>query len=55
MPSFRDGGVSTPSGWTFFLQNSDASKAKARKYAEEFKGTITLSEFKSVRADIGIC
>lgn len=39
---------------SFFLQNTVESKALARKYAGDFKGTVTLDEFKSVRADLGI-
>jgi hypothetical protein len=39
---------------SFFLQNTDTSKALARKYAEDFKGTVMLAEFKSVREDLGI-
>jgi hypothetical protein len=39
---------------SFFLQNTEASKALAKKYAADFKGTVKLDEFKSVRADLGI-
>jgi tetratricopeptide (TPR) repeat protein len=39
---------------SFFLQNTDNSKALAKKYAEDFKGTVKLAEFKSVRADLDI-
>jgi len=39
---------------SFFLQNTAHSIALAKKYAGDFKGTITLDEFKSVRADLGI-
>jgi hypothetical protein len=39
---------------SFFLQNTDGSREYARRYAEGFKGPVTLEEFKSVRADLGI-
>lgn len=40
---------------SFFLQgDTEALRAKATKYAEGFKGTVTLEQFKSLRADLGI-
>lgn len=39
---------------SFFLQSTDDAKALAKKYAEDFKGTVKLDEFKLVRADLGI-
>lgn len=39
---------------SFFLENTDSSKALAKKYATDFKGTVQLDEFKAVRADLGI-
>jgi hypothetical protein len=39
---------------SLLLQNTDDSKALARKYALDFKGAVTLDEFKFVRADLGI-
>jgi hypothetical protein len=39
---------------SFFLENTDTSKTLAKKYAADFEGTVTLDEFKSVRADLGI-
>jgi hypothetical protein len=39
---------------SFFLQQTDASRVLAKKYAEDFKGTVKLEEFKSVRGDLGI-
>jgi hypothetical protein len=41
---------------SFFLENTEISKALARKYAMDFraKGTVTLDEFKSVCADLDI-
>ncbi len=39
---------------SFFLENTDTSKTLAKKYAGDFKGTVTLDEFKSVRAELGI-
>jgi hypothetical protein len=39
---------------TNFLEGTEKAKAKAKRYAESFKGTVTLEEFKSVRNDLGI-
>jgi hypothetical protein len=39
---------------SFFLQNASTSRGLAKKYAMEFKGTVKLDEFKSVRAELGV-
>ena len=39
---------------SFYLQNDDASRLLAREYAEKFTGPVTLEQFKSVRADLGM-
>jgi tetratricopeptide (TPR) repeat protein len=40
---------------SFFLQgDADDCKAQARKYAEGFKGMVTLEQFKALRAALGI-
>jgi hypothetical protein len=39
---------------SFFLQQTEASRLLARKYANEFHGAVTLEEFKSVRTALGI-
>lgn len=40
---------------SFFLQgDTEECKSQARKYAEAFKGTVTLEQFKSLRLDLGI-
>jgi tetratricopeptide (TPR) repeat protein len=39
---------------SFFLENTDASRALAKKYAESFKRPVTLEKFKALRRDLGI-
>lgn len=39
---------------SFFLENTEASRALAKKYAESFKRPVTLEKFKALRRDLGI-
>jgi len=39
---------------SFFLQHTNDSLIIAKKYAQDYKGSVTLEEFKSVRSDLGI-
>jgi hypothetical protein len=39
---------------SFFLENTPASRTIAKKYAEAFRGKVTLEQFRAVRADLGI-
>jgi hypothetical protein len=39
---------------SFYLQHDEPSLALTRKYAQSFKGTVTLDQFQSVRKDLGI-